>query len=103
MFERKSGIFLFYVILNVGILCLIFLHAPFKQNEALPFLKDRMELVRRLELTDLCLFTDAQYTRHPSMADMTTPFQEHPLSLEHFPSGSLLEPPLHLRFHELAR
>jgi hypothetical protein len=103
MFERKSDIFLFYVILSVGMLCLISIHAPFKQNKVEPFLKDKMELVRSLELTDLCLFTDARYTRHPSMADMTTPFQEHPLSLEHFPSGSLLPPPPHLRFHELAR
>lgn len=103
MFERKSGIFLFYLILNLGMLCLIFIHAPFKQSKVEPLLKDKMELVRSLELTDLCLFTDARYTRHPSMADMNTPFQEHPLSLEHFPSGSLLPPPLHLRYHELAR
>ncbi len=103
MFERKSGIFFFYIILNLGMLCLIFIHAPFKQSQVEPLIKDKMDLVRRLELTDPCLFTDARYTRHPSMADMNTPFQEHPLSLEHFPSGSLLQPPPHLRSHDLAR
>jgi hypothetical protein len=50
-----------------------------------------------LALTDLCLFTEARYTRHPSMADLHTPFQDHPLSLEHFPSGSLIAAPPHLK------
>lgn len=50
-------------------------------------------LVRQLGLTDLALFTEARYTRHPSQADLNTPFQDHPLGLEHFPSGSLLAPP----------
>lgn len=53
----------------------------------------RQQLVTELRLTDLCLFTEARYTRHPSQADLHTPFQDHPLSLEHFPSGSLLHPP----------
>jgi hypothetical protein len=50
-------------------------------------------LVRQLQLTDLCLFTEARYTRHPSQADLHSPFQDHPLAFEHFPSGSLLLPP----------
>jgi len=50
-------------------------------------------MVRRLGLTDLCLFTEARYTRHPSQADHFAPFQDHPQALEHFPSGSLLAPP----------
>jgi hypothetical protein len=51
------------------------------------------ELVRTLELTDLCLFTEARYTRHLSQADLNAPFQDHPMSLEHYPSGSLVMPP----------
>jgi hypothetical protein len=31
------------------------------------------------------------------MADRHAPFQDHPLSLEHFPSGSLIAPPPHVR------
>jgi hypothetical protein len=58
---------------------------------------EKAEMVRRLELTDLCLFTDARYTRHPSVADIHTPFQDYPLSLDHFPSGSIIAPPPHLR------
>ncbi len=56
-------------------------------------------LVRQLQLTDLCLFTEARYTRHPSQADLHSAFQDHPLALEHFPSGSLLLPPANLRGH----
>lgn len=54
-------------------------------------------LVSELGLTDLCLFTEARYTRHPSQADLNSPFQDHPLALDHFPSGALTGPPPHLR------
>lgn len=50
-------------------------------------------LVAALELTDLCLFTEARYTRHLTQADLHTPFQDAPASLDHFPSGSVVGPP----------
>lgn len=50
-------------------------------------------LVEQLQLTDLTLFTEARYTRHPSQADLHSAFMDHPLALEHFPSGSLIPPP----------
>lgn len=50
-------------------------------------------LVRELGLSDLSLFTEARYTRHPSQADRHAPFQDHPGALEHFPAGSLLALP----------
>ncbi len=49
-------------------------------------------LARELGLSDLSLFTEARYTRHPSQADYHAPFQDHPAALEHFPSGALLLP-----------
>ena len=52
-------------------------------------------LAARLGLTDLALFTEARYTRHPSQADLHSAFQDHPLALEHFPSGSLIVPHRH--------
>ncbi|GBC61915.1 hypothetical protein DENIS_2877 [Desulfonema ishimotonii] len=55
--------------------------------------KRERQLVRELEITDLCLFTEARYTRHLTQADFHAPFQDHPLSLEHFPSGSMVRPP----------
>lgn len=41
-----------------------------------------------LGLTDLCLATEARYTRHPAVSDPMAPFMDHPGSLEHFPTGS---------------
>lgn len=51
----------------------------------------------RLGLTDLAIWTEARYTRHPALADRFTPFQDHPGALEHFPAGAVLPPPPHLR------
>lgn len=59
---------------------------------------EKRKLVERLQLTDLCLFTEARYTRHLSQADLYAPFQDHPMSFEHFPSGSHTLPPL-MRFN----
>lgn len=47
-------------------------------------------LVGQVGLTDLALFTEARYARHPSMADLHTAFQDNPMSFEHFPSGSFV-------------
>lgn len=57
-----------------------------------PAAERRTELVARLGLTDLALFTEARYTRHPSQADRHAAFQDHPFAFEHFPSGSVLPP-----------
>ncbi|ARJ68198.1 hypothetical protein WV31_16060 [Magnetospirillum sp. ME-1] len=54
----------------------------------------KAELVEQLGLTDLVLFTEARYTRHPSQADLHSAFQDHPFAMDHFPSGSLLPPPM---------
>ena len=69
------------------------IHATDHQRRIL----DSRQLVRRLGLTDLCLFTEARYTRYWSQADLHGPFQDHPLSLSHFPSGSHVGPPIHLK------
>jgi len=50
-------------------------------------------LVEKLGLTDLALFTEARYTRHPTQADLHSALQDHPGAFDHFPSGSLLPPP----------
>jgi hypothetical protein len=68
-------------------------HAARRRADARGELAVQAAFVRRLDLTDLCLFTDARYTRHPSQADAFSPFQDHPRALEHFPSGSLIVRP----------
>ncbi len=50
-------------------------------------------LVAELALSDLALFTEARYTRNPALADLHTPFQDGPASLEHFPTASLIVAP----------
>jgi hypothetical protein len=50
-------------------------------------------LVADLALSDVALFTEARYTRNPSLADLHTPFQDGPASLEHFPTASLVVAP----------
>jgi hypothetical protein len=91
---RKSILFLIYLAINIVLLFLMFTHASLKERADMKSLKEKAEMVRKLELTDLCLFTEANYTRHLSQADLHTPFQDSPMSLEHFPSGALVEPPM---------
>ena len=97
MLARKSDSYFVFTGILLVLLGFMFVHASLQQGMNGPFLREKGEWVKRLELTDLCLFTDARYTRHPSMADLNTPFQDYPLSFEHFPSGSMINPPPHLR------
>ena len=46
-----------------------------------------------LGLTDLCIATEARYTRHPAVSDPVVPFMDHPGAIEHFPTGSFWAPP----------
>ncbi len=94
---RKANLFLLYLAINIFLFLLMFAHASYKRDADMPFLKEKSELVKSLGLTDLCLFTEASYTRHLSQADLHTPFQDSPLCLEHFPSGSIVAPPPSLR------
>ena len=97
MFSRKSNVLLIYIAILSGLFVLMFIHAFLKQMTNQPLLLEKREMVKKLELTDLCLFTDARYTRHPSMADLNTPFQDYPMAFDYFPSGSLLTVPPHLK------
>lgn len=94
---RKSSLYLLYVAANVILLCLVFIHAAYMRGAATDMLAEKSEMVKRFELTDLCLFTDARYARHLSMADMNSAFQDTPMAFEHFPSGSIMLPPPHLK------
>lgn len=90
---RKSSVFLGATLLQTALLGLCLVHARYAGKESRPAVARRAATVRALGLTDLCLFTDAAYTRHLALADGHAPFQEHPACLEHFPAGSLASPP----------
>jgi hypothetical protein len=97
MLGRKSDLFFIYILVSTLLVGLMFFHAGIREHLDMPKLHERAEIVRVLGLTDLCLFTEARYTRHLSMADLGTPFQDHPMSLEHFPSGAIVPVPPHLK------
>lgn len=66
----------------------LFLQAV-KQQQAWPVRMAPAGVVTEaLGLTDLCLATEARYTRHPAVSDQLAAFMDHPGALEHFPSGS---------------
>ena len=90
---RRSTAYICVITVLAGTLAALFVHARVLLREGEPLVRQQAAMVRQYGLTDLCLFTEARYTRHPSQADLHTAFQDHPLSLEHFPSGSLLSPP----------
>jgi hypothetical protein len=85
---RRSVLFL--IILSAGgfCFCMVLLHAFVQCRADLPALIRNRGVVEGLRLTDLALFTEARYTRNPSQADLHSAFQDHPVSMEHFPSGS---------------
>jgi len=90
---RKSLAFTLFTTVNIVLVVLLAAHARHSQAAAVTGRQERAGLARTLQLTDLCLFTEARYTRHPAMADRFAPFQDHPGAMEHFPSGSLVTPP----------
>jgi len=98
---RNSTLFLVFMALNLALLGATALHARYGQAAARTELPAMAAMARELMLTDLCIFTEARYTRNPAMADLFAPYQDHPVALEHFPSGSLVTPPsLSARHHE---
>ena len=90
---RKSDLFLWTLGLGGLLFALTFVHASLASRAAAADIAQRRDLVAALDLTDLALFTEARYTRHPSQADLHSAFQDHPLALDHFPTGTLVPAP----------
>ena len=92
---RKSAIYLtFITCCIIALALLLFIHPLLSAPYFDKILTEKKQLVQRLGLTDLCLFTEARYTRHLSQADLHSAFQNHPMAFEHFPSGSVVLPPV---------
>ncbi len=94
---RRANYYLSFLGVLLVLFGLMLAHAGWKASGETPRLLKTGTLVEGFQLTDLCLFTEASYTRHLSQADFHTPFQDYPMSLEHFPSGSLFAPPALLK------
>jgi hypothetical protein len=92
---RRSVRFLLFTSGCLSFFLLLPFHARYAQLHFGGTSKRLVAQLQRLQITDLCLVTEARYTRHPAMADRHAPFQDHPGALEHFPSGSLILPNNH--------
>ena len=91
---RKSTIYLTFIAGSLlALALLLFIHPLLNAPYYDKILTEKKQLVKRLGLTDLCLFTEARYTRHLSQADHFAAFQDSPMAFEHFPSGSMTLPP----------
>jgi len=90
---RKSDGFWLFIGSGMLLLVAILIQAHFVVQTHLPLLQQKADVVRNLGLTDLCLSTEARYTRHLSQSDWHAAFQSHPTGLDHFPSGSVFAPP----------
>lgn len=90
--RMSDRLLLLYVLLS-GLFLLSLVDSARSPQEDTARIERARQLVAELGLTDPALFTEARYTRHLSQADLHSAFQDHPLALEHFPSGSLLLPP----------
>ncbi len=90
---RKSDSFLLFFFVCLFLFVATLVDASRRQGAAVAVLAQRAAMVRELDLTDLALFTEARYTRNPTQADLHSALQDHPMAMEHFPSGSLYPPP----------
>ena len=100
---RNADLFAGFLALGVLLVGLMLADAAVSRRLDEGVVRQRRAIVGTLTLTDLCLSTETRSTRHPSLADLHTPFQDHPLALDRFPSGSLMVLPPHLRPREEAR
>jgi hypothetical protein len=92
------GILLFETLLLITLM----VSASISSTKRIPDLKANQRLVKNLMLTDLSLWTEARYSRHPSQADFFAPFQDFPAAIERFPVGSLTAPAAIYKLSHLA-
>jgi hypothetical protein len=75
---RKAKKFFFFILVQGIFLIFLLAHSFYQIDAGQSRLKEKKQMVRDLELTDLCLFTEANYTRHLTQADHHTAFQNSP-------------------------
>lgn len=89
----RHRLFIGFTIFQLGLLIVLFqLNQLNVRASGQRQIREKRQVVRLLKLTDLSIWTEARYTRHPSQTDFFSPFQDFPSSLEHFPAGSIMAP-----------
>lgn len=89
----KHKYFIGFILFELVFLCTLFWSGGKAIERRGLEVAGKKSLVNKLQLTDFAIWTEARYTRHPSQADLFTPFQDFPSSMEHFPAGSIMAPP----------
>jgi len=93
----KYKIFISILFFQIILLLLLTGNGMLSLRRMQPQLAENQKLAKALQLTDLAIWTEARYTRHPSQADFFSPFQDFPACMEHFPAGSIVSPPAQIR------
>ena len=86
---RPAHIFVLIIVFLLVLDTALYFHVRFQQETGQRYAARLNDIVTAgLGLTDLCLATEARYTRHPAVSDPLAPFMDHPSAMEHFPTGS---------------
>ena len=95
--EKVPGRPVYFLIILLVLLCVIdlgLLFVSFKRSAEQKNLAPVYDIAAAgIGLTDLCVATEARYTRHPAVTDPVVPFMDYPGAIEHFPTGSFWAPP----------
>ena len=90
---RRSAIYFLFIGTTVILLVGLLVYGQVSTGaDGVSGLAGKRQLAHILGLTDLALFSEARYTRHPSQADLFSAFQDFPAAFEHFPTGSIIPP-----------
>lgn len=95
--KRPVYILLVFLLLLCGVDLGLFAHSQQRKGRTATYEALYDVAAAGLGLTDLCVATEARYTRHPAVSDPVAPFMDHPGAIEHFPTGSFWAPPDALR------
>jgi hypothetical protein len=95
MVMRPSHILFIFLLLLILVDGTLYLHSKRLANDLKSDRTLQAIAVAGLGLTDLCIATEARYTRHPAVSDPMAPFMDHPGAIEHFPTGSFWNAPGH--------
>ena len=91
---RPAHIFGLIIFILLSLDTALYFHVRFQQEVVQrPAARLNDIVTASLGLTDLCLATEARYTRHPAVSDPLAAFMDHPGAIEHFPTGSFWAAP----------
>jgi hypothetical protein len=88
----KHKVFISFIIAEIAVLLLLYVSGRATIRSKQEEVQAKQNIVKKLMLTDFSIWTEARYTRNPSQADLFSPFQDFPSSIDHFPAGSIIAP-----------